>query len=342
MRVLAKYWLLSVLMVGCISILHADSALAASKNPPALDPAAEREQQMKGQFPIMERNQTLAPSFRPQSSDNAASGQSAPGIMRYQWRPDFVMAVRTRELMATTIYLPEWERISDVLIGDPVAVSSELLRANILILRPAYPGADTNVTVLGMSGNLYPFYVRSDAANSSQLTDFAVYVYVDKGANVATVAEPAPAVTTPAVTAIAPLPAVAQPQPSVAAQSALSTENRTVYFAFGQSSLSAAEQAKLDKLVVGLAAVQQIESVDIVGHTDRIGSQAANQRLSEQRVQAVKDYLEKKGSKKVNQISVEAVGAAQPTTTCSSKKRKDLISCLSPDRRVTVALNYRR
>ncbi|MBM3602226.1 MAG: hypothetical protein FJX22_00375 [Alphaproteobacteria bacterium] len=158
--------------------------------PPSLDGrgGGELQQQSQGQFPIMERSGSmpLGALQRAWDAPYSASGQTAPGVMRYTWRPDFVMAVRTREYMATTLYFPEWERISDIVVGDQVAFELQRVRPNIVALRPVYPGADTNVTALGLSGNLYSFYVRSEGFNSDQISDFAVYVYANAPAGVRT------------------------------------------------------------------------------------------------------------------------------------------------------------
>lgn len=162
----------------------------ASMAPPVLDNrgSGELQQQSQGQFPIMERSGSmpLGALQRAWDAPYSASGQTAPGVMRYTWRPDFVMAVRTREYMATTLYFPEWERISDIVVGDQVAFELQRVRPNIIALRPVYPGADTNVTALGLSGNLYSFYVRSEGFNSDQISDFAVYVYANAPAGVRT------------------------------------------------------------------------------------------------------------------------------------------------------------
>lgn len=162
----------------------------AAMAPPVLDNrgGGELQQQSQGQFPIMERSGSmpLGALQRAWDAPYSASGQTAPGVMRYTWRPDFVMAVRTREYMATTLYFPEWERISDIVVGDQVAFELQRVRPNIIALRPVYPGADTNVTALGLSGNLYSFYVRSEGFNSDQISDFAVYVYANAPAGVRT------------------------------------------------------------------------------------------------------------------------------------------------------------
>jgi len=78
--------------------------------------------------------------------------------------------------------------------------------------------------------------------------------------------------------------------------------------------------------------------ITAVGHADRFGSEAYNQRLSEQRVAAVKTYLVGKGIDP-NRIRTEGKGETQPVTKtaeCAGASGAKLIACLQPDRRVEV------
>jgi ComB9 competence protein len=135
-----------------------------------------------GQFPEMDRSSTL-PIGAIQNSWNkpmASSGQTSPGVMRYVWRPDFVMPIRTREFMTTTIELPNWEKVDRLVLGDTMVFEASRVKPNIIVLRPSHSGADTNMTVIGVSGNLYNFYLRSEGWNSTKITDLAVYVAAAK------------------------------------------------------------------------------------------------------------------------------------------------------------------
>jgi OOP family OmpA-OmpF porin len=69
-------------------------------------------------------------------------------------------------------------------------------------------------------------------------------------------------------------------------------------------------QARLDDLVSKLKGVN-LEVIIVVGHTDNVGSAAANQRLSLQRAEAVKKYLVSKGIEP-NRIYTEGKGPSQP------------------------------
>jgi OOP family OmpA-OmpF porin len=75
----------------------------------------------------------------------------------------------------------------------------------------------------------------------------------------------------------------------------------------------------------------------VSGHTDRIGTDAYNQKLSERRSDAVRDYLVSKGVPK-DKVETVGLGEKQPVTgnNCQQKNQKELIACLQPDRRVEV------
>jgi len=141
------------------------------------------EQQSRGEFPTMDRSPALPLGSLQRSWDRPqpANGQTAPGVIHYLWQSDFVMAVRTRDFMVTTLMLPPWERVSDFYVGDPVVFEVKRVKPNVLAVRSRNAGADSNLTLLGGSGNLYNFYLRSEAWNSAQVTDLAVYVDAANG-----------------------------------------------------------------------------------------------------------------------------------------------------------------
>ena len=96
----------------------------------------------------------------------------------------------------------------------------------------------------------------------------------------------------------------------------------------------------LDDLVRVLQGAKY-EVILAIGHTDRIGSAAYNQKLSVRRANAVKKYLTDKGIE-ANRVYAEGKGKTQPVTKpgdCKGKPGKKLIACLQPDRRVDVEVN---
>jgi len=108
-------------------------------------------------------------------------------------------------------------------------------------------------------------------------------------------------------------------------------------FDFNKAVLRPEGKAKLDELVSKAKAIK-LEVILAVGHTDRIGNDAYNQKLSEKRAAAVKEYLVAKGIE-ANRVYTEGKGEKQPVTgdKCKGdKKTAALISCLQPDRRVDI------
>jgi OmpA-OmpF porin, OOP family len=75
----------------------------------------------------------------------------------------------------------------------------------------------------------------------------------------------------------------------------------------------------------------------VTGHTDPIGSQAYNQKLSERRADAVRDYLVSKGVPK-DKIETLGMGKTQPIpgVVCNQANLKEKIACFAPLRRVEV------
>ena len=108
-------------------------------------------------------------------------------------------------------------------------------------------------------------------------------------------------------------------------------------FHFDKAELSPAGRAALDDFVVRLSAITP-GMIRLVGHADRLGSDAYNQILSEERAEAVKDYLVSKGIDP-NHVRAEGKGDTQPVTkagACDRGRSAKVIACLQPDRRVDI------
>ncbi len=82
-----------------------------------------------------------------------------------------------------------------------------------------------------------------------------------------------------------------------------------------------------------------IQSLTVVGYTDRIGGDEYNEKLAMSRAQTVKAYLESLGVKAVN-VQVKGQGKRESLTAsaCSDKQlgREELVQCLQADRRVMI------
>lgn len=110
-------------------------------------------------------------------------------------------------------------------------------------------------------------------------------------------------------------------------------------FGFDQDSLQADGKKALDKLVEELQGVN-VEAVQVMGHTDRLGTKAYNAKLSTRRADAVRNYLVQVGGMPANKVTAVGVGSTQPETSfgqCQGVKASQaLITCLRVDRRVEV------
>lgn len=82
------------------------------------------------------------------------------------------------------------------------------------------------------------------------------------------------------------------------------------FFDFDKAVLKPEGKVKLDDFVSKATKIN-IDVIIAVGHTDSIGSETYNQKLSEKRAQSVKAYLVSKGIDK-NRVSTQGKGEAQP------------------------------
>jgi OOP family OmpA-OmpF porin len=125
------------------------------------------------------------------------------------------------------------------------------------------------------------------------------------------VVPPTPAVVTPPAPAVVPAPA---PAPAVASKVTYAAD---AFFDFDKSVIKPEGKAKLDDLADKVKAIN-LEVIIAVGHTDSVGSDAYNQKLSMRRSQAVKAYLVSKGIDKTR-IYTEGKGEKQPVADNKTK-----------------------
>ncbi|MBX3655829.1 MAG: OmpA family protein [Ramlibacter sp.] len=133
------------------------------------------------------------------------------------------------------------------------------------------------------------------------------------GAIKAAAAAPAPAPSAapaPAPSAApAPAPAAA-PKPPAPAAATKVTYAADAFFDFDKSVLKPEGKAKLEDLTDKVKGIN-LEVIIAVGHTDSVGSDAYNQKLSVRRAEAVKAFLVSKGIEK-NRVYTEGKGEKQP------------------------------
>jgi len=125
-------------------------------------------------------------------------------------------------------------------------------------------------------------------------------------------AAPAPA---PAPAPAAAAPAAPKPAPAAASKVTYAAD---AFFDFDKSVLKPEGKAKLDDLASKVKGIN-LEVIIAVGHTDSVGTDAYNQKLSVRRAEAVKAYLVSKGIEK-NRVYTEGKGEKQPVADNKTKE----------------------
>ena len=130
---------------------------------------------------------------------------------------------------------------------------------------------------------------------------------------------PKPAAPAPAAPAAPAKPAPATPAPAAPAKPAPASVRQAVViqadalFDFDKSVLRPDGRKSIDDALAKIKGVD-LEMVIATGHTDSVGTDAYNQRLSERRAAAVKEYLVSKGIP-ASKITTIGKGESQPVAT---------------------------
>jgi OmpA-OmpF porin, OOP family len=145
----------------------------------------------------------------------------------------------------------------------------------------------------------------------------AVEVPVARPAAMVPVLEPkvteAPKIQAPAPIAAAPLAPAPMPVRARSAQTI--TLGADASFDTGKADLKADGQAKLDTLATQLRDVS-FDAIRVTGHTDNVGTDAANQRLSLRRANAVKAYLAGHG---IDPAKIQTTGRGKTSPVADNK-----------------------
>jgi OOP family OmpA-OmpF porin len=141
----------------------------------------------------------------------------------------------------------------------------------------------------------------------------------------------------------APEPVVApEPAPVCKPKVETITIQSEALFDFDKSTIKGKYSQILEEVAAKIKEHNDVEFVIVTGHTDRIGTDAYNQKLSQRRADAVKKYLASHGVSDVR-IKAEGRGESEPIVDCKGVKGfKELVECLAPNRRVVVDASHKQ
>lgn len=106
-------------------------------------------------------------------------------------------------------------------------------------------------------------------------------------------------------------------------------------FEFGSAELTPEGARQIDMYVPSLA-YRHPTRLEVVGHTDRIGNDDYNNKLSLRRAEAVAERLLMSGKFKDDVVRTRGLGSRDPIVQCPDSDRQTLIDCLAPNRRVEI------
>lgn len=196
-------------------------------------------------------------------------------------------------------------------------------------------GGSGNVNMYSVS-LVFPFGRAPSSRRVAAAPAYVAPAYVAPAPAPVVMAAPAPAVVVMAAPAPAPV-VVAQPR-----RVSFSAES---LFGFDRAEVRPEGRTALDGFSRELAG-SQFEQIKVEGHTDRLGTEAYNQKLSTDRAEAVKAYLVNEGRLDASKITAVGKSESMPVTKpedCKGQRAtQSLISCLQPDRRVDVEVNATR
>ncbi len=192
-------------------------------------------------------------------------------------------------------------------------------------------GRDVNANMYSV-GFVFPFG-RSEAP-VRRVTAEPVYV-------------PMAAVPPPVAVAVAPMPApvVAFAPPAAKAMPVRVSFSAESMYGFDRAEIRPEGKAALDTFLREMQG-SSFQVVVVEGHTDRLGSTAYNQKLSQERADAVKSYLVSAGQMDPSKITAVGKSESMPVTKAGDCKgmaqTAKLVACLQPDRRVEIEVSGTR
>jgi len=178
MQQLIRYFLvvlINLILSPCISASPVDNG----QDPNNVSTIAENpdlENQVNGDYSRLNREESPPLGAIQHAWDEAKEGA---GVYRIYYNPNKTIRLVTREFMTTTVVFPSWEKIDEVVVGDQSNYQVLKPKANIVLIRPVgYVGIDSSITMLGESGHVYSFYIRTEGYNSRNISDIKINVHV--------------------------------------------------------------------------------------------------------------------------------------------------------------------
>lgn len=199
-----------------------------------------------------------------------------------------------------------------------------------------------------LRGEAERFRVRDGIANNGDVNYYSmslVFPFGRKAPQQVAAVTPPPYVAPPPppapIAVVTPPPPPPAPMP-VARRVQFSADS---LFSFDKAVIRPDGRAALDTFGRDLQGARY-NSISVEGNTDRLGSDAYNQKLSQERADAVKAYLITNGGIDARKITATGRGETNPETKpedCKGNKPTPaLIACLQPDRRVDVEVTGER
>jgi outer membrane protein OmpA-like peptidoglycan-associated protein len=108
---------------------------------------------------------------------------------------------------------------------------------------------------------------------------------------------------------------------------------RDVHFQFDSAKLTAADKTKLDVIATRLKKEAPGAQLRVTGHTDSVGKDAYNQKLSDKRAHSVVEYLISQGVPRSHFVSVVGAGESHPVADNKTAEGRAL------NRRVEIQIN---
>ncbi len=134
-----------------------------------------------------------------------------------------------------------------------------------------------------------------------------------------------------------PEPVPSPPPPPPPAARVIDRLTIHVNFDFDKSNIRKADEAKLRKAIDFVRKYPDAK-VELDGYTDSKGTEQYNQKLSERRAEAVRQYLIKEGAVNEARISVKGYGESNPIAPNKTKEGKDNPAGRAENRRVEILI----